>query len=274
MARLDPQWIKEITRARLLGSEAQHNPEWPPYQMYKDIYDSISANPSDAPFLMLRERSSGRGRTAEMPVEDMPMLAPDVYDPETDPRLKNRKPARERQKREPREQVPVAPPPREPEPKQLDITTDQDLPSGVHGRTDHLAPRPEDVYNLLPFLKDDVERQELGEGMNRRMKGNKFIDPSARVAREFESFPGAGHEIPPIQDYRALAIEDMMRKGTEAGQYRPPGGDVRHRDVDQEELDALAPEKPKPPVRAPEPPTDEGFLDMIQRQLRQYGVIK
>jgi hypothetical protein len=291
MPSIDPKYIDEIARARLLGSEASHNPEWPPYQMYPWIYDAVGNNPSDSPFLMQNDKPPPGNRvfgtfaqadgpgpyTGQRTNPDMPSardvqlmqrsgdpivrkMFEDAFGTEAlDRENRNRYGVREKSYVPTPRSRPTEAPTASPE-DYLGEMPQQMEPFQTEGPNYQEAPTQDIQTRARDYL--------AGPGPSRDLKRNR--EDGSFFDRAFSGFPLGDN--PPVQDMRLLAIEDMMRKGANASS-------------DLSELPQQGPKYEEPPIPEDQGPPvegmgpmassqDEGMLETIQRWMEQKGVIK
>lgn len=262
MASVDPRMIEEIAKAKLAGrgpdSVQPHNPDWPPYKMYPNVYDGMDSGDYDGYLFSHPPEQEHHYGTPYAQYHGMPM-APDVpsardlrtFSRGTDPEMRRRfeeyfgTEATNRADRGiPSSDKSYVPTPR-PRPSDAPVSADDDYIGPFPEKMKPLetqGPLPEEVYSYMPGLKDRVMEQNSGEGPSRDLKRDR-LDGSMwdRAMAPFADQPTGN-----VQDYRMMAIENMLKRGADTNP--PEGSDIQ----------------PLPPM--PQMSTD----DMIQRQLEEW----
>jgi len=230
MASVDPRIIEAIVNSRLKGrgpdSMQPHNPEWFGYKNYPEIFDGIDQGNYEG-YLFQNEPDDRQhlfGKFAQY--QGMPQ-APDVPsardirglergDPEMRSRFEDRFGTESRNRADQgvaqndRNYIPT-PRPRPGEAPQagpddyIGTMPEPMKPFETPG------PVPEEVYGYMPGLRDRVKEQLEGEGPSRDLKRDR-LDGSMwdRAMAPFADQPTGN-----IQDYRMMAIENMIKRGAD-----------------------------------------------------------
>lgn len=241
MGSADQGIVEAIMRARMQGrgpdSMQAHNPEWFGYKNYPEIFDAMDSGASEGYMLDNTPDDTLHQFGKYAQYQGMPQ-APDVPsardvrsvgrgDPEMRRRFEehfgtdslNR--ADQGVAQNDRDYVP-APRPR-PSTAPIGPTTDEyeGDQSGMTGpfRSRENIPRPEEAYSYMPGLRDRVIEQQTGGGPSRDLKSDRY--DGTKFDRAMAPF--AGQETGNIQDYRMMAIENMLKRG---GGQVPPDPEV------------------------------------------------
>jgi hypothetical protein len=262
MARVDNSGVMQaIANAMLRGRTTdqyteEHNPDWKYYKMYPEMWDAMQ--PGDDNFYMTPEpeRLHVFGKyaqnegpfTGQRTAPDLPS-ARDVQlmERSADPAVRQmfeKSFGTEALDREQRGRTGIrspdyVPTPR-PRPGEAPVAEPEDylepLPESPPPPVtpEGEVPDPESMYGVMPWLRDAVKEQIIGQGSARELKtgredGNRFD----RTFKEFSDEPAV-----PIQDFRLRAIEEMIRRGAHNPQQYSEDlePDAAHPVVDVEKL--------------------------------------
>lgn len=239
MGSADQGIVEAILRARMHGrgpdSMQPHNSEWFGYKNYPDIFDAMDSGGSEGYMLDNTPDDTLHQFGKYAQYQGMP-LAPDVPsardlrnvgrgDPEMRRRFEQHFGTESLNRADqdvPQNDKNYVPTPR-PRPGEAPVGPSSDEYEGDESgmlpqsyKTEDV-PRPEEAYGYMPFLESSVKEHLMGPGVARDKKQD-FASP--KFPQAFDAF--ADQPTGNIQDLRAMAIEQMMRRGSQAQEFVGP----------------------------------------------------
>lgn len=259
MASVDPRIIEAIVKSRLQGrgpnSVQPHNPDWFGYKNYPEIFDAMDSGSHEGYMFEHPDEPQSNFKKSAEQYRGMPQ-APDVPsardirgfdrgDPEMQRRFEEYFGTEAKNRAQ--QGIPQGDKSYVPTPRPRPGEAPQAGPDDYIGEMpppmkpfETQGPLPEEVYGYMPGLQDRVKQQLEGEGPSRDLKRDR--GDGSRWDRAMAPF--ADQPTGNIQDYRMMAIEQMLRRGADTN---PP--------------DDYNPESPMPEMNAD---------DMIRQQLEGW----